>query len=62
MTGDVPLTPSQRLRMQGALIAVADAPPIDNLSSCFNHHCRANNFRAQPLARRRGPRRAARQH
>ena len=33
MTGDVPLTPSQRLRMQGALIAVADAPPIYNLSS-----------------------------
>jgi hypothetical protein len=33
MTGDIPLTPSQRLRMQGALIAVADAPPIYNLSA-----------------------------
>jgi hypothetical protein len=33
MTADVPLSPAQRLRMQGALIASADAPPIYNFSA-----------------------------
>jgi hypothetical protein len=33
MTGDFALSPAQRLRMQGALIAAPDAPPIYNRSS-----------------------------
>jgi len=33
ITGDLPLSPARRLRMQGALIAVSDPPPIYNFST-----------------------------